>query len=293
MVKKTMKNMLFLFTGLCVGTSFLLTGCEWTSGGGVDSWDSSMNFVDVSGVYRANDGQILVREFADSSVTNHVTETIGSSDGACHTCMYNLKSPPVPGTLLIKVGAYVFTDTPQGTNSISNGTLAVNQSDGTTGTVNYDTAIVTLSFPSPLSAGAQITADYLSLHQSTGQGNHGSAIYTFTVFQQGDNLTIVDSNGTTYEGRLGSVRTTGGRPNEEVATSDDGVILGPGDTTSSLSDGPVVAQFSATSVSQGYEVTLVGVFEGTLNGASFTERIVSGTYMERGGYQADFHGTSD
>ena len=72
----SMKKMLFSFACIIVAVTLSLTGCEWTSGGGVESWDSSKNYVDVSGVYRAADNAVLVREFGDSSSSEYASEKL-------------------------------------------------------------------------------------------------------------------------------------------------------------------------------------------------------------------------
>src|ERR1035437_9363617 len=62
-----------------IGLIFCLlafTGCEWTSGGGVNTWSDSQNWVDFSGSYRAADGNVVVRQFgATNAITTNTTST--------------------------------------------------------------------------------------------------------------------------------------------------------------------------------------------------------------------------
>lgn len=281
-----MKKIFLLFgLGLCLA---LCPGCEWTSGGGVDYWDESGDWVDFSGSYTAADGGILVTSFTSSggsATTNIVVSTnvvsselLGTGDGAATTFSGSLSYIPYAGSLNIDVGGYLFWDSADGSGTAS---LSVTPDDGSEGTINYDTAAWSLSFPAPITSGSQILASYSYLVSTTNivtpseQGNHGDAIYSFIVYQTGNTIQIIDSNGTTYEGTIGSVRTSGGLPTDQ--------------TTSSTvpTSGPVEAQFSATGVSQGYNVTIVGILQGTLAGTSCSDRTMEATYMEEGGYEAN------
>jgi len=256
-----------------------LTGCEWTTGGGVDSWNEGGNFADFSGSYRASDGGVLVRTFGSSGTnTTYTTNTITSEylatgDGTLTAFEGQLAYAPVRGSLTIfTAGGYRFTDT-AGTTA---GTvaLAVTPADGAAGTFNYGTRAWALTFPAPLASGTQILVTYQYVSSSSvvtpAQGNHGSAIYTFVVYQTGTTLQFTDSNGATYTGTMGTMRTTGGQPTDTATT------------------GPVVAQFSVTGVSQGYNVTIVGVLQGTLTaGTTLSSRTMQATFIETGGYDAN------
>ncbi|MBU1734715.1 MAG: hypothetical protein KJ692_05690 [Verrucomicrobia bacterium] len=259
---------------LCV-----LTGCEWTAGSGVDSWDDSGNWVDFSGSYKASDGNVLVRQFGAGTapVTNTASdELLATGDGSTTAFNGQTGYTPVRGSLTIfTIGGYRFTDTAGTTaDTVS---LTVTPADGTTGTFNYSTRAWALNFPAPLASGTQILATYQYAIVTPIQGNHGNAIYSFIVYQTGNKLQITDSNGAMYEGTMGTVRTTGGLP---IDAKDPDVIL---PTT-----GPVIAQFSATGVSQGYNVTLVGVLQGTLSTATtLTSRSMKATFVEAAGNEAD------
>ncbi|MCX6992765.1 MAG: hypothetical protein NT011_06435 [Kiritimatiellaeota bacterium] len=264
------------FIGLifCVLT---LAGCEWTAGSGVSSWDDSGNWVDFSGSYRALDGGMLVRQFSGGTATTNTVsnELLSTGDGSKTAFSGQIAYTPVRGSLTIfTIGGYRFTDTVGTTaDTVS---LAVTPADGSAGTFNYSTRAWALTFPAPLASGTQIMGTYQHLVVTSMQGNHGTAIYSFMVYQTGNKLQITDSNGATYEGTMGTVRTTGGEP---IDANDPNAI--PPTT------GPVVAQFSATGTSQGYSVTLVGVMQGTLSGGTtLSSRSMTATFIESAGYEA-------
>jgi hypothetical protein len=97
------------------------------------------------------------------------------------------------------------------------------------------------------------------------------------MYQTGNKLQLTDSNGSQYEGTMGTVRTTAGT-----------VIDANNASTVLPTTGTIIAQFSATGVSQGYNVTLVGVLQGTLSsGTTLSGRTMSATFIEEGGNEAD------
>ncbi|MDD5676848.1 MAG: hypothetical protein PHW60_02515 [Kiritimatiellae bacterium] len=275
-----MKIFLQLIGLTCCALAF--TGCEWTAGSGVNSWDDSGNWVDFSGSYKAEDNGILVRSFGSTNavtVTNTVSdEHLGTGTGTNTAFNGQTGHRPVRGSLTIfTIGGYRFTDSVSTTaDTVS---LAVTPADGSTGTFNYSTHAWALTFPAPLANGTELlgTYQYSSSSANPSQGNHGNAIYSFVVYQTGNKVQITDSNGTMYEGTIGTVRTTGGMIVDPYAPD---VIL--------PTSGPVVAQFSATGVSQGYNVTLVGVLQGTLiNATTLSGRAMNATFIEDAGNEAD------
>lgn len=252
------KSTILCVLGLCLA---LCSGCEWTSGGGVEYWDESGDWHDFSGSYRAAEGSYLVARFgtgADGvSSTNIVSdELLGTGDGEDTAFGGKLAHRPIAGSLNIEVGAvggYVFWDEAGMSGTAS---LHVSPEDGSSGTINYDTGAWSLSFPAPLAEGALILASYTYLDETpiSQPGNHGEPIYTFVVYQTGNKLQIVDNNGSTYEGSIGSVI---------------------------LSEGITTAQFSAYGVSQGYDVTIVGTMQAGR---------MHGTFIEAGGYEGNING---
>ncbi len=270
---------LLISVALMVGAA-LMCGCEWTAGGNVDTWNTSQSgdWTDFSGTYKAAATGVLVQAYAGTVSTNVVTgQQLDTGDGTRTAFSGNLGHSAARGTLTIIAGAYRFTDsvTNAGTNMAGTVDLTVSPADGSKGTFNFSTFIWTLSFPAPIASGTPIVADYSYFEAAAAQqGNHGKPIYSFVVFQLGNKLQIIDSNNARYDGTIGSIRETGALPTPD----EDGVIT---------HSGPIEAQFSATGISQGYKVTIVGVLQGTISGSTLSERIMNATFIEEGGYQAD------
>lgn len=259
---KTLLISIALLTSLA-----LMTGCEWTTGGNVETWNTSQNpaWANFSGNYVAPDGGILVRTFGGPvGTTNQVTgEQIASGDGSSTAFSGVMAHLPVRGTLTIVVGGYRFVDTGSGTSSVGTVSLSVTPADGTVGTMNFGTRVWSLVFPAPIASGTPMLANYY-YSESTSQGNHGKAIYSLVLYQTGNRLQIIDSNSSRYDGTMGSV----------VGTT----------------NGPVVGQFSAAGSSEGYKVTIVGALQATASGEGILrDRTLNGTYIEEAGAEADIH----
>lgn len=269
-----------IYTWLGVGAlAVLMQGCEWTTGGGVESWNNVGVFVDFSGSYKAFDNGILVREFGTVIVTNTVSESLGTGNGTNTEFSGFLGKQLVSGTLTILAGGYRITDSTVTSNQSGTVNLTVTPSDGTIATYNYGTRAWTLKFIAPLASGTAISASYSTLDTQSdtrNQGNHGQAIYSFVVYQIGSRVQIRDSNNASYEGNIGNVRTTGGTPNPDAPPT----------------AGPVEAQFSAVGVSQGYNVQIVGVLQGTLSASTLSGRTMRASFIEEGGFTADIYGVA-
>ncbi|MCA1808998.1 MAG: hypothetical protein ABR497_00540 [Kiritimatiellia bacterium] len=264
-----------------------VTGCEWTSGGGVEDWtETGYDWANFSGNYRAPDGNVLVRQFGADNIGNIWTtnssrdELIGQGNGYTTEFSGRLFGVPIPGTLTIVVGSYRFTDNASNTGQGSYN-LSVTPVDGSSGSIQYGSRFWSLKFPAPIDDRTPIMANYLYLvnDEHGGQGNHGEPIYSFVVHHNGNRLQLVDSNGTVYDGNIGTMATTGGQPYDP--SSDDG----PPQT------GNVFAQFHVQGFSQGYHVhingTLQGAFATGTSGRSLTGRTMQATYVEVGGQDAD------
>lgn len=286
----------------CATCLALMTGCEWTAGGGTEggnSWNDRENFVDFSGVYKASDGGVLVRQSgAGSSATTNTTTTsttntvsgelLATGDGTTTAFSAQLAHPPPrSGTLTIVVGGYRFND--PGTASAGTVALTVTPVDGSAGTINLDTGFWALSFPAAIASGTQILGSYQYVTTTStnvitpSQGNHGNPIYSFIIYQQGNTIQIIDSYNSRYDGNIGNVRTTGGYP----------IDLNPSSPNAAPTTGPIVAQLYVTGYSQGYNVEIVGVLQGTLTAAStLANRTIKATFIESGGYDADVNGAA-
>ncbi len=279
-----------VFAGLAgMGLMVLgMTGCEWTSGGGVDTWVSTgYDWANFSGNYRAPDGRVLVREFGRTnmlgtiSVTNSSRdEVIGTGDGMTTEFSGTIHGVPIPGTLTIIVGSYRFTDATANTG-LGTYNLSVSPADGSSGTINYASRVWTLKFPAPIAAGTPIKANYMYLvtQEDAGQGNHGQAIYSFVVYHTGNTLRLVDSNGAVYEGNIGDMNTTGGN----YDASDPSVVI--------PEDAQVFAQFSASGSSAGYAITIAGTLQGDFDSGEneMVNRRMQATFIEAGGFSADIN----
>lgn len=273
---------------LACAVAALLVGCEgeWTSGGGVDSWNDSYNWVNFSGVYRGIGGGVLVTDFSATPGTPGVTniaddEVIAVGNGANTFFEGTLNHAPVVlGSLRIDVqGIGTFTD---------NGTANLDGPAGTVGTVDHGTGGWSIDCgPAAPDDGAELTANYLyAISGSAGDsapdpGSSGVTIYSFTVHQEGNVISITDNNGKVYEGNFGSIRTSGG--------AESGDSPAPGDT--------VIGQYSASGVSAaGYHVNMVGTFQGVVSsgGDAFylSDRKMYGTWIEEGGTEGDINGES-
>lgn len=296
MIKKILMSACGAF---CLLTSafciLLMTGCEWSTGGSATTWNDRENFVDFSGNYKNSDGSVLVRQFGagPSSTTNTTTTTntvsselLGTGNGTMTFFSGMLANgQPMPGSLTIVCGGYRFND--PGSASAGTVALTVDPSDGTSGTINLDTGVWAVTIASPLANGTQIIGAYRYLSNTSvvnsNQGNHGKPIYSFVLSQQGNKIKIIDSCNGVYEGTIGSVRTTGGYP----------IDLDPSNQQPAPTTGPIVAQFTATGYSQGYNVQIAGVLQGTLTaGTTLSGRTMKATFIEDGGYDADVNGTA-
>ena len=282
-------------TLLIIGLS---SGCEWTGGGGVDAPNSRYNFVNFSGVYKAQDGGVLVSDYTGTaavpategstnnvSVNGEVVATGNGSDTAFNNALDH--APVLAGSVTITAPpAFTFTD--------PNGDGTFTGTSGASGTINYDTGAITLDFGGvALDAGSQVRADYVFLETSDGSsgsdasrnpGSSGGAIFSFSVEQYGNLLTIVDNSGATYSGNMGDIRSSGGVNQDNISTRT--VLVG--DT--------FVGSYSASGTSSaGKKVKMVGTFEGVVaqvGGNSFDlfPRLMFGTWIEDDGVTGNIDG---
>jgi len=271
--------MLLVALGL---SSVLMTGCEWTAGNSVDSWNSRYNSLNFSAVYvGAANGPLITAYSADagySGFTNQVFgEVLAAGDSVRKVFSGNLQHTPISTkTLMISAGTYILMD------NDGSGLLDSNLANAT-GRVVYATGSWEVTLPTAPAVGTTITANYsyyaagLSGRTNTVSGVSGATIYNFTVQQEGENLTIIDNNGRNYTGKMGSIRTAGGG---DVTAPDSAGVTGE-----------VMAQFEVHGVSAaGYEVTMVGNFSGTAGTGTLTTRRMIGTWTETGGVTGNIYG---
>jgi len=268
----------FLMRVLCtVCIVGFMVGCEWDAVEEGEAWnDTGYSWVNFNGVYRAVFGGVIVANWtptpgSDASDVPVNNENIGT--GKASQTFYGgilANRPVVAGSLTIMAGGYGFTDNGDGTLT---GTL------GRTGTIQYSTGAWSIDLQATtISAGASITASYLYTSGGTeGEvepGNSGMPIYTLTILQQGNLITIIDSNGNTFTGQLGLISRT--------ATTDD-----------NAPEGVVVAQFEVLGQAYGQTIRIVGTLQGSIDRTEenvFFDRQIQGTWIEGGGMTGDILG---
>ena len=172
------------------------------------------NWVNFSGVYKGLGGGLLVTDYSATpgtpGVTNKVNgESIAVADGLKTKFSGKLKHASfVRGSVSITVAGYL-TLTDDGTGVLGGG--------GADGTIEYGTGAwsIDLKGTAP-DSGTAITASYQYTVAgnagtgSAGSGSSGIKVYSFTVFQEGNVMTITDNNGSVYEGNFGSIRSSAG-----------------------------------------------------------------------------------
>ena len=252
----------------------LLAGCEWQSADSdTQAWNDAYNWVNFNGIYRGlSGGGLVVTEYGRTpgSVSSSEVvrdEVIATSVGAGTFYSGSLANFPVaPGTLNIVAGGIVYTD---------NGTGGLTASGTRVGSITYSTGFWSIDLLVDVPAGQSIVGSYSYTTKGTQgaalPGNTGDPIYAFTVIQEGNLLTFIDSSGNTYSGRMGSASSTSG----DILNTRDGVI---------------VAQFEVRGTVGGQEVRIAGIFQGSLATANpnvLFDRQIQATWIESGGRTGD------
>lgn len=273
----------------------LVAGCEWdTSSKNNASWSDSYNWVNFSGTYRNTNGGMLVTDYTTTPSTPGSTNTVTRSEKGGKLPAQSLAASGVtkyksivPGSVTIRVGSDIaLADNGEGTLTGSGGTGTVSYSGGT-----WSFQLANTQWSSqPRSI--QVDYSYSISNEGNAGGNaksgaSGRAIYSFVVVQQGQNLTITDSNGATYKGRMGELRSTSGSTPGTMKSTADGAIVMP-------KDGDViVATFNCKGTSAaGMGVTITGTFQGSVASGVFTGRTMQGTWIESGGKTGDINGST-
>ena len=287
-----------LAAALAVGVA----GCNWDTGSDAESWSSSYDWVNFSGVYRGAGGGYLVTDYTTTAPeTNKVlsaTESFGvlpaygtSKSGSVDTD--NL--PIVEGSFRVQIGTTAtLTDS-------GNGVLS---GDGS-GVVSYSGGGWAVSnVPPDVTADRKVTVEY-SYRVSPGGGQSGASgtsIYAFNVKHSGENLSIVDNNGSTYSGYISQIKSSSGAQNTDIGQV--GADESANDSsraakyTYSESDLPadgdsIIASFECSGVSKaGMQVKIVGTLQGEVAAGVFTGRRMNGTWVEAGGKTGDIYGTT-
>ena len=262
----------------------MVTGCEWSSGGGASDFNDRFNFVNFSGVYRSfSGGSPVVTDFTgvideEIAVTEERIET-GDGVSTVFSGVFD-NEDVVPGSVTITGGGFTFVD-PDG-----DGILTADPAGG--GTIVYATGAYTIDTgASALEFSVPIVASYVFVRMGSDAGSGASGgivIDTFTVIQEGNRLSIIDNLGATYEGFFGSIRSTGGFDQDDAAADEDviGALVIPG--------ADIIAQFSVSGVTAaGRGATITGVFTGAVSsdGRTLAERVMEGIFIEDGGSTGD------
>ncbi|MFO7534788.1 MAG: hypothetical protein R6X19_03760 [Kiritimatiellia bacterium] len=289
-----------VLASLITGVGFGIVGCEWESPSSDEYWSDSYNWVNFSGVYKNPNGGSVVTDFTSSASTNTAGSTavavgpvtVGFGDGG-NSYGGQLLPNVVPGSLQISAGGVVFTDNGSGLliSSSGSGTMS--------GSISYSSGAWSIDLGGVLVPSAEVITASYSVFQTSGttvvtsgtsssrnRGTTGNKILSLTVIQEGNTIRIIDSDGVSYSGKMGSLRTaTGG-------TSDGTALDAPrqGDI--------VIGQYSVSGVSRaGMQVEIVGVFQSTVassGGLQFvmTARSIQGQWIEKGGKVGDVVGAA-
>ena len=281
-------------------------GCEWTSTSDGESWSSSYDWVNFSGVYRGLGGGLLVTDYTTTPSIPGVTNTYSRTDSGgtlpAHGTTASGKvshGSIVPGSFMVNVGNIAQLSDPG-----KDGLLTGNGS----GTVNYGggTWAIEIDTFSTVNQNISISYSYIVARDGSTAGGADSGatrfrIYSFNVVHQGQHLTITDNNGATYTGRIKKMQSASGSQNTDITqvganeeandrhakyTYQESPLPPDGDT--------IVATFECAGISKaGLSVRLVGTLQGTVAARIFTSRRMDGTWIELGGKTGDINAQTE
>ncbi len=288
-----------ILASMLVAIGIGIVGCEWESPSSDETWSDSYNWVNFSGIYKNPAGGSVVTDFTSTTTatTNDANRpalpvgptTVAIGDGG-NSYSGLLLADVVPGSLQITAGGVVLTDNGSGGLMPDSGLGTIN------GTISYLSGAWSINMGGiMITAGQAITARY-SVYQSSGttvvpgsgssktHGTTGTKILSLTLMQEGNLLTIIDSDGMSYSGKMGSLRS---------ASGDLGTAPRRGDI--------VIGQYSVKGSSRvGLPVEIVGVLQGTVSvsgGATsfvMSGRNIQGQWIEKvaGGKVGDVVGVA-
>ncbi len=268
---------------LTVAVIIACCGCEWSSGGGAESWSDSYSWVNFSGTYRGIGGGALVTDYSSTATTPGSTNDTGrvafgltSSTKAAYTGAFGVNSI-IPKSTLINFGSLSFADA-AGDGNLTSALGGSGRIEYATGDWSVDLGgIVVEDGKEIIGSCSYAVAGTGSGSSSASSGVSGATIYSFVVWQTGGELQITDNNGKVYKGSMGTLSGT--------MTSGTNAAPVAGET--------VVAQFSASGVSAaGFNVTMAGNYQGVVEqgGAALGSRQMLGTWIEEGGKTGDIRG---
>lgn len=284
-----------------------LVGCEWNTGEDATSWSSAYDWVNFGGVYRGLGGGLLVTDYTTTPTIPGVTNVYTSSESGGTMPKQGTKAsgkvshrPIVPGSVMITVGNNATLSDPGKAGILTgNGSGTVNY-DGGTWSIDIDPALADWDNARPITVSYSYT---VARDGSTSGGAESGAtrvsVYSFNVAHSGQNLTIVDNNGATFNGKLSQVRSLSGAQNSDIPQVVSDEIANRAKATYYESELPadgdvIVANFEASGVSAAYvPVKIVGTFEGTVSAGVFTSRQMDGTWIETGGKTGDINAQTE
>ncbi len=266
-----------------------ITGCEWESPGDDSYWSDRYNWVNFSGVYKNPNGGSVVTDYTvvapgtNSGIVVSVGPVTVATGNGGNAYSGTLLPNVVPGSVQITAAGVTFTDDGNGSLVPSSGLTTMN------GSISYNSGAWNIFLGGvTVPNGSPIRARY-SVYQSSGtsgttggnpkKGTTKTTIYSLTVFQEGNLVRVVDSDGKEYTGKMGSLRSASGEMGSEPRA---------GDT--------VIAQYSVKGVSRaGLNVEMTGTFQGTIiaGGANryvMVQRTMQGQWIEKNGKVGDIVG---
>jgi len=299
---------------LIASTTAFLAGCEWGGGGG--GWDSRYNFVNFSGSYQ---GSPLVSAYSATGGGGGSTASGETFVNYNESTTRNIQSLTViSGSVAhptILAGSFSITGSGvlSGFSAHDNGSGGIvgdsfvlgGQSIAVSGFIVYGTGQWSINFSpaSPIDTSTTLAISYSQVvppgSGGAGSGTPGSTkvtILAFNVQQSGNQLKIIDNNGSVYDGSFGDIRTTGGTSQDTANPT-----FANGDE--------IIGQYSASGTdAAGIKVKMVGTFQATVAGVSSTtgggtsgggttttsltlgNRTMLGTWVEDGGATGNING---
>ena len=266
-----------------------LAGCDFSKPADGEYWSDTYNWVNFSGTYKAPSGGAVVQlpstpaPGGTNTVTENVDgEAVGVLSGTAGNYAGSLAHRSiVPGSLQLYSADWTYNDTTGlGTLTTSSGGFPG------TGHIVYPSGAWSVDTGASFvpSIGTPIRARYQYTLTSTIVGGSSDVIYvyTLTLMQEGNLVSMTDSNGSQYSGKMGSLSGSNGS-----------------DAGTPVSGDQVIAQFKMTGHNNltGRDVEIVGSLQGTavVSCATYylSNRIMRGTWMESDGTTLDITGASN
>ncbi len=278
----------FAWIGMCIAVLGMgVAGCDWETGSDATNWSSAYNWVNFSGTYRGVGGGLLITDYTTTpsipGVTNvYSTSQSGGTMPARETSASGRVSNGniVPGSFMVTVGNNAtLADTAKDGLLTGNGSGSVDYSGGTW-SIKIDDAAADFDKANSITVSYSYTVSRDGTSSGGARPGSTGAIYSFNVTHRGQHLSFTDSNGATYTGVIGELRTASGA---ERGDEDSRYMPVDGDT--------MIATFEIAGRSAaGMGVRIVGSLQGTVAAGVFTNRRITGTWIEAGGKTGDING---